>query len=53
MRFMFAITTLSHGGAERVVSVISNALIKQDESVTIIKYFSTDEEYPIENKVNV
>lgn len=53
MRIMFVIQSLSNGGAERVVSVISTALVKQDTEVTIVKFFSTEFEYSVGNKVQI
>lgn len=44
-KYMFVIPTLSNGGAERVIAVISKALSELGESVIIVKYYSTDNEY--------
>ena len=52
-KFLFVIPTLSFGGAERVVSVLSGAICNQNQSVTIIKYYECDEEYRIDARVRV
>ena len=53
MRFMFVIPTLSQGGAERVVSVLSTALTEQGDKVAVVIYFSTDNEYKVGKKVEI
>lgn len=53
MKYMFISQTLSQGGAERVISVISSALSEQGSDVIVVKYFSTDGEYEIGDKVNI
>ncbi len=46
MKIMFVIPSLSFGGAERVVSVLSNELVAQGNDVQILIYFRTENEYP-------
>lgn len=48
---MFISQTLSRGGAERVISVLSTALVELGHEVIVAKYFSTNGEYPIGEKV--
>ena len=48
-RYLFVIPTLAYGGAERVVSVLSSALADQYQEVGILKYYSLENEYFIEN----
>lgn len=48
-RYLFVIPTLAFGGAERVVSVLSSALADQKQEVGILKYYSLENEYLIEN----
>jgi len=50
---MFVIPTLTRGGAERVVSVISSALAEQDRQVVVIKYYEEENEYPISTNVRI
>lgn len=47
------IQSLSNGGAERVVSVISSALAEQNTEVIVVKFFSTDKEYSVGDKVQI
>ncbi len=53
MRYLFVAQTLSQGGAERVITVLSSALTKGGADVTVIKYFNTENEYEIDEKVKV
>lgn len=55
MKVCFFISTLSKGGAERVVANLSNFLInkKDIEKVDIITMYNTKIEYKIDEKVNV
>lgn len=50
-KYMFVIPTLTIGGAERVVSVLANAIAKCGQSVSIAKYYSAENEYPAGNLV--
>ena len=52
-KYMFVIPTLSMGGAERVVSVLSSELARLGQDVVIIKYYNMDEEYPVNEKVKI
>ena len=49
---MFVIPTLSLGGAERVISVLSTA-ISQSREVVVLKYYDTPNEYEIGENVKV
>lgn len=53
MKYMFVIPSLSKGGAERVVCVLASGLAARGEDVTVLRYFKTDGDYPIDEKVNV
>lgn len=52
-KYLFVIPSLSKGGAERVVSVLSNELCHQGREVVIITHFNTENEYTIIDKVKV
>ena len=52
-RYLFVIPTLSNGGAERVISVLSSALARKDREVYVVKYYSTINEYPVDVRVRV
>lgn len=53
IRVCFVTQTLSHGGAERVVSVLASQLAQEGHDVSIIKYFEVPNEYHVDNKVRV
>lgn len=50
--YMFVVTTLGGGGAERVVSVLSSELAKTSK-VTVLAYYKAEEEYDRSSDVNV
>lgn len=50
---VFAIGSLHGGGAERVVSVWSSALAEKGYSVSVLVYARVENEYPVNEKVNV
>lgn len=52
-KYLFVIPTLSNGGAERVVSVLASALYKQGQEVCIVKYYATENEYPVVKGVKI
>lgn len=52
-KYLFVIPSLSKGGAERVVSVLSNELCHQGKEVVVITHFNTENEYTITDKVKV
>lgn len=52
-KFMFVIPTLSKGGAEKVVSVLSSAIADEGQEMVVVKYYDTEEEYPIGKNVKV
>lgn len=52
MKFLFVTPSLSNGGAERVVSILSSELVKLDHEVDIVIYFKKEEEYSVNNGVN-
>ena len=53
MKYLFVIPTLSNGGAERVVSVLSTALSECKRDVIIVKYYEEQAEYLLGEKVKV
>ena len=52
-KYMFVIPSLSKGGAERVICVLASGLVARGEDVTVLRYFKTDGDYPIDKRVNV
>lgn len=52
-KYLFVIPSLSKGGAERVVSVLSSELIEHKRDVTIITHFKVENEYSISSNVKV
>lgn len=52
-RFLFVTTTLSIGGAERVVSLLASSLAELGHEACILKYYEVDNEYPVSDKVTV
>ena len=53
MKVLFTIRSLTGGGAERVVSVLSGLLADVSKDVHIITYKTTERDYPISEKVQV
>lgn len=53
MKILFTIRSLTGGGAERVVSVLSGLLAEAGEDVHIITYKITDRDYSISEKVQI
>lgn len=53
MKILFTIRSLTGGGAERVVSVLSGLLADAGEDVHIITYKTTDRDYCISEKVHI
>lgn len=52
-RVLFVTRFLNGGGAERVISVLANSLVKQGCEVGIMSYILTDHDYEIANEVSV
>ena len=52
-KYMFVIPSLSKGGAERVVCVLASGLAARGEDVTVLRYFKTEADYQIDERVNV
>ena len=50
---MFVVPSLSDGGAERVVSILSSELAHIIEKVYVLTYWDTDFNYPMDNRVCV
>lgn len=53
MRILFVSYRLSGGGAERVISVLSNQLIKSGHDVGVLLYKRTSEEYLLSGSVSI
>ena len=51
-KFLFVIPTLTNGGAERVVAVLSSALTNCEQDVYILKYYEKENEYSVNNNVH-
>ena len=52
-KYLFVIPSLSKGGAERVVSVLSSELTNQDREAVVVTHFFAENEYPVDPKVKV
>lgn len=52
-KYLFIIPSLSKGGAERVVSLLSNELSKNLKEVTIVVHYRCHDEYKIDKKVKI
>lgn len=52
-KYLFVIPSLSKGGAEKVVSILSNQLIENNKEVVIITHFKTNLDYQVHKKVKV
>ena len=52
-KYMFVIPSLSKGGAEKVVCVLSSAIAREGEEMVVVKYYDTKDEYLISDKVKV
>ncbi|WP_289130578.1 glycosyltransferase, partial [uncultured Clostridium sp.] len=52
-KYLFIIPSLSKGGAERVVAVLSSELIEQEREVTVITHFKVKDKYPISPNVKL
>ena len=53
MKIMLTISTLTGGGAERVVSVWANELAENNYDVSVLLSGRSENEYPLSNKVKV
>ncbi len=53
MKILFTLGALGHGGGERVVSVLSNELVRQGHQVEILLYYDREVWYPLDQKVKV
>lgn len=52
-KYMFVVTSLSKGGAERVVSILASELVKQGREVVVMTYFKTTQDYAIDSRVKL
>lgn len=53
MKVLFTIRSLTGGGAERVVSVLSNVMVELGYDTYIVVYNRTDRDYILDERVNV
>ena len=51
MKILFHLNSLGHGGAERVVSILSGELVSQGHEVVIATEWYSDKEYALDPKV--
>ena len=51
-KVMFVIGCLAGGGAERVVSSVSSALVSKGHQVSILTYYKEENEYPYSSDIN-
>lgn len=52
-KYLFVIPSLSKGGAERVVSILANGLIKKGKNVTVVIHFNTQDSYKLDSRVKI
>ena len=52
-KLYFSIGTLSSGGAERVLSILSNRLVYQDYEVTIFTWKHSDIFYDVDKRITI
>ena len=52
-KYLFTIRSLTGGGAERVVSILTSHLAEDGYDVSIITYGRTKHDYPISEKVKI
>lgn len=52
-RILFFIATLNDGGAQRVVSIISSKIVEKGFDVEILKYYDSDNIYPLNKEVKI
>lgn len=52
-RLVFFLSSLEEGGAQRVVSILSNKLVERDFDVTILTYFDEEVNYHINEKIKL
>lgn len=52
-KIMFVCNGLGSGGAERVITILANQLIKKDYSIFILAFIKSDQEYELNEKIKV
>lgn len=52
-KVLFFISSLEEGGAQRVVSILSNELVKRDFDVEILEYFNEKDFYDLDSKIKI
>ena len=53
MKIMFSIGTMSHGGAQRVISIIADQLIREKHDVEILTYYDEKPWYDLNPKIKL
>lgn len=53
MKILFCIDSLRKGGAERVISNLANAFVKEDLEINILKLYNGKDEYELNEKVGI
>lgn len=53
MKVLFSIGTMSHGGAQRVISIISNQMIQMGHEVEILTYYDQPSWYKLNERVKI
>ena len=53
MRIMFSIATMSHGGAQRVISIIADQLITEGHNVEILTYYDEKPWYELNPQIKL
>ena len=53
MKILFFICTLDEGGGQRVVSMLSSKMAERGFDVEVLKYYNSENIYPISDKVKI
>ena len=53
MKILFVTGTLTHGGAQRVISVVASRMSEMGHDVSMIVFKRFPEEYPLSGRVKV
>jgi len=53
MKILFTLSALGHGGGERVVSVLSNELVRQGHQVEILLYYDREIWFNLDPKIKI
>lgn len=52
-KYLFIVPSLSKGGAERVVSILSSELVKNEREAVVITHFKTNDDYKTDDNVKI